>query len=237
MSRAPRFTYPRAVHHVTMRCNNREFLFADPWFDEFFQTVQRARPKFGLLLYNFCLMTNHVHLFFKVPACDTLSESMHWIANTFSRRFNKAMGRNGHLWEGRFRSTIVDETAYFFRCMAYLDLNPVRAGIVKKPIEYRWCGHRALRHEDIAVLDMHPLYVASAPDAACRYALYLKALREEAVRPPVPLAREHFIGSRRFVGRMVKKFGLEGDSYVRRRALDLGLECAGSRLGGRPSRA
>jgi len=208
MSRPPRFSYAHALHHVTLRCNNREFLFADPSFQLFLDVLQEARGLFPLSLYNYCLMTNHVHLVFKAGQDDTLSAAMHWISSTFSRRFNRLRGRHGHLWEGRFRSTIVEENSYFFRCMAYVDLNPVRAKMAATPLEYRWNGHRALRGEDRSVLDFHTLYLDGGKDAESRYASYARILADEAKRPPVSLATRHFVGSTRFVGRMEERFGL-----------------------------
>ena len=231
MSTPLRFSYENAHHHVTLRCNNREFLFTDSSFELFRSIFQEARHKFHLAIYNYCLMTNHVHLFFKVPSADTLSKAMHWIANTFSRRFNKASGRHGHLWEGRFRSTIVEAASYFFRCMAYLDMNPVRAGMVMRPLDYRWCGHRALRDEDPQELDLHPLYLEAGGDAVARYDFYMNLLKEEAARPPVSLAREYFVGTRRFLSKMVDRFGLSEGSFIRRRALDSGLVCLGPKHG------
>jgi len=226
-------SYEDAVHHVTLRCNNREFLFSDSSFALFRDILQEARRKFHLALYNYCLMTNHVHLFFKVEWADTLSKAMHWIANSFSRRFNKASGRHGHLWEGRFRSTIVEAASYFFRCMAYLDLNPVRAGIAATPLGYRWCGHRAVRDEDLRELDFHPLYLEGGREAASRYASYMKLLAEEAARSPMSLARAYFVGTRRFVKRMMDRFELQAAPSYSRRELDGGLVCLGPRWGGK----
>ncbi|MEW6358355.1 MAG: transposase [Planctomycetota bacterium] len=227
MSTPLRLSYANALHHVTLRCNNREFLFADPSFALFLELLQKARGRFRLSLYNYCLMTNHVHLLLETPAADTLSKAMHWIANTFSRQFNKAAGRRGHLWEGRFRSTIVEAESYFFRCMAYLDLNPVRAGMAATPLDYRWSGHRAIRDESAAELDLHALYLESGADSASRYDSYVQLVREEAARPPVSLAREYFVGTRRFVNRMTTRFGLREGRYLRRRKLSSQLECLG----------
>jgi REP-associated tyrosine transposase len=211
MSRAARFSYRHAMHHVTLRCNNREFLFSTPTFNLFLDVLQEARRSFPISLYNYCLMTNHLHLLFKVGHADTLSKVMHWISSTFSKRFNRMAGRRGHLWEGRFRSTIIEESSFFFRCMAYIDLNPVRARMVATPLDYRWCGHRALRNGDESVLDFHRLHLEGGRDAASRYRSYAKLLAEEAERPAVPLATAHFVGTSRFIGRLTKRFGLRGE--------------------------
>jgi putative transposase len=178
-------------------------------------------------------MTNHVHLLFKVGQDDTLSKTMHWVSTVFSRKFNRASGRHGHLWEGRFRSTIVEEESYFLRCMAYVDLNPVRARIVKSPLDYRWCSHKALKDEDHAELDLHPLYFEAGPDARLRYRHYMELVNQEAQRPLVSLANEYFVGSRRFVNRMARKFGLDSDHFMVHKRLASGIEFVGPRRGGK----
>ena len=124
MSRPPRLTYAGALHHVTLRCNNREFLFTDPSFPRFLDVLHRTRAKFPLALYHYCLMTNHVHLLFEVGRDDTLPKAMHWLGTTFAREFNKAEGRKGHLWEGRYRSTIVEDSTYFFAASRFLVGSP-----------------------------------------------------------------------------------------------------------------
>lgn len=206
MPRPPRFTYARAVHHVTLRCNNREFLFATPWFQRFIDLVQEARHEFPIRLFDYCVMTNHVHLLFQVGHADTLPKVMHWLSTAFVRRFNKAMGRCGHLWEGRYRSTIIEQASYFLRCLAYVDLNPVRAGMAGGPADYPWSGHRALSVEDAPQLDTHDLYLGLGSDPESRYRAYREILAEEAARGPFSLARVHFVGRQAFVRRMEARF-------------------------------
>ena len=233
MPRPPRFSYAHAVHHVTLRCNNREFLFAPPSFELFLRTLREARAEFPLRLYHYCLMTNHVHLLFKVGCAETLSKSMHWLGTSFTRRFNKATGRHGHVWEGRFRSTLIEEASYFLRCMAYVDLNPVRAGMVGDSGDYPWSGHSALRAGDATVLDLSPLYLALGADAGARYRAYRAHLAAEAARAPVSLATEYFVGRAGFVSRMAAKFGFRGRrAFLRRTKLGNGVVSLGPRLGG-----
>jgi putative transposase len=135
---------------------------------------------------------------------------MHWLSTMFVGRFSRARRRVGHLWQGRFRSMIVEQDTYLLRCMTYVDLNPGRAGLAATPAEYRWSGHAALRAEDRERLDLHPLYLALGPDAESRYRAYMRLVAEDAAREAVPLAGQYFVGSRRFVGRMAKRFGLAG---------------------------
>ena len=180
MPRPPRFTCPHAVHHVTLRCNNRERLSEAASFERLVWLLQETRRRSPLSLFHYCLMTN------------------------------RARGRVGRLWQGRFRSTLVGRDTCSLRCMTYVDLNPVRAGIVATPAEYPWSGHAALRAEDCERLDLHPLYLSLAPDAESRYEAYMALVAEDAGREAVALAGRYFVGSRRFVGRMAKKFGLGG---------------------------
>jgi len=236
MPRPPRLTYPGAVHHVTLRCNNREFLFEPSSLQLFQRSLGKARERFPLLLYNYCLMTNHVHLIFEVGRDDALSKAMHWLSTSFTRRFNQLAGRNGHVWEGRFRSAIIEAPSYFLRCMAYVDLNPVRAGLAAASLDYRWCGHAALEAQDANVLDFHPLYQECGSNPAERYRYYAALLAEEAARPPVTLATEYFVGTPRFVRRMESKFGFSsGRKPLAHREFGLGIVAAG-RQRGRPIR-
>jgi putative transposase len=196
------------MHHVTLRCNNREFLFDPASFELFRELLAETRRRFPLSLFHYALLTNHVHLCLQVGLADTLSRAMHWLSTTFIGRFNRERGRVGHLWQGRFRSTLVEQETYFLRCMTYVDLNPVRAGLVTTPAEYPWSGHAALRAEDTEQLDLHPLYLELGPDPASRYRAYTALVAEDAARDALPLATRHCVGSRRFVGRMAKRFGL-----------------------------
>jgi len=233
VSRPPRFSYAHAVHHVTLRCNNREFLFTPPSFELFLRVLSDARDRFPLHLYNHCLMTNHVHLLLKVGRDDTLSTAMRWLSTSFVRRFNRVTGRKGHLWEGRFRSTLIEESTSFLRCMAYVDLNPVRAGMAPTPLDYPWSAHSALRAEDGESVELHELYLGLGADPARRYRAYLELLSAEAAREPFSLATAYFVGSPRFVSRMESRFGLRGSgAALRRKPLGSGLVWAGPRHGG-----
>ena len=230
MSRPPRFSYPHALHHATLRCNNREFLFTRPSFELFLAVLREACARFPIHLYNYCLMTNHVHLLFKVGLADTLSKAMHWLSTSLVRRFNRAADRKGHLWEGRFRSTLIEEATSFFRCMAYVDLNPVRAAMVAAPDAYPWSAHAALRAEHTDHIALHDLYLELGADPASRYRAYRDILADEAARPPFSLATAYFLGSQRFVSRMERRFAT--GAGLRRTPLGGGLVCVGPMRGG-----
>ena len=222
MGRSPRFTYADALHHVTMRCNNKEFLFDDGSRRLFLDLLARSCLLHDVALYNYCILTNHLHLLFKVFGDDVLSKFMHHVSNRFARKFNASQGRNGHLWEGRFRSTIVQEKTCFWRCMAYVDLNPVRAGIVRTAQDYAWSGHRHITAEDQSIIRMHPYYLACAADPAARRKLYLDFLKQEAAREAYSLANALFMGDRPFVRRLEERFALRAIKGHRTTLVDLG---------------
>jgi len=99
MGRSRRFSYQGALHHVTMRCNNKEFLFENESKLLFMDQLAKSCSLHDIALFNYCLMTNHLHLRFKVFDDRVLSVFMHHLANVFARRFNILRGRKGHLWE------------------------------------------------------------------------------------------------------------------------------------------
>jgi len=238
MGRSPRLTYGGALHHVTMRCNNKEFLFDEESFRQFLGVLLETCEKFHTPLYNYCLMTNHVHLLFEVGADDVLSRFMHRLANVFAKRFNAARDRKGHLWEGRFVSTIVEARSYFFRCMAYIDLNPVRAGMAEAPGDHEWCAHRHVVAENELAVAIHDLYKELGRTPAKRRRAYLRLLEAEAGRPPYSLAGTLLVGSPRFTRRLQKRFGitLEARSRFQRLELDDGIRAIELRKGGRARR-
>ena len=109
MGRPLRYTYAGAYHHVSVRCNNREFQFDDDaLFERLVGLIADARRAHRFRLLDYCLMSNHYHLLVRVPRDDTLPKAMHAITNRFSRWFNAQRGRCGHLWEGRYRSTVIE---------------------------------------------------------------------------------------------------------------------------------
>ncbi|MFW6157896.1 MAG: REP-associated tyrosine transposase [Planctomycetota bacterium] len=235
MGRPPRLTYAGAMHHVTMRCNNKEFLFDEESQTMYLHLLHETCDRFELPLYNFCLMTNHAHLLFRVPADDSLSRSMHRLQSTFSNRFNRARGRKGHLWEGRFVSTVVEEYSYFLRCMAYIDVNPVRAGIVTQPGDYRWSGHRHLAAEDESIITLHPSYLALGDTPEARYTNYRRILAAELDREAYSLAGTLVVGTEHFVRGIEERFGIAEGSRFCRHELGAGVQAL-EPLKGRPER-
>ena len=142
MARLPRLIIPGQVHHVLQRGNNGQAIFLRPadyarMVDILAEQVQRL----DIALHAYVLMENHFHLLATPGAEDSLQQLLQAIGRSYVRYFNQVSGRSGTLWEGRYRSTVLQAERYLLPCMAYMDLNPVRAGLVSQPDAYLWSSH------------------------------------------------------------------------------------------------
>jgi putative transposase len=144
MARQPRFFVPGEVLHVIQRGNNREPIFAAPNDLRFFLScLANACRAHGLLVHSYVLMTNHLHLLPTPRNKESLPRTMQSVGRRYVQYFNTVYERTGTLWEGRYRATVVDSEQYLLTCMRYIELNPVRAGLVRHPGEYRWSSYHA----------------------------------------------------------------------------------------------
>ena len=143
MARMSRLAVAGYPHHLIQRGNNRAAIFLD---DEdrarYLGLLRAAATAAGVALHAYVLMTNHVHLLATPAAGDALSRMMQALGRNYVGWFNHRHGRSGTLWEGRFRSGLVEGDAHLLGCMRYIELNPVRAGIVRAPADYRWSSAR-----------------------------------------------------------------------------------------------
>ncbi len=182
MARIARLIVPKQVHHVIQRGNNRQAIFFDEEDFEFYLELLREQAAlFQCLIHAYVLMTNHVHLLVTPLTSDGVSLLMQFIGRRYVRYINKKYGRSGTLWEGRFRASLVDSEAYLFVCMRYIELNPVRARMVRRPESYAWSSHQAHIGAVIdSILTPHELYTGLGRSIAKRQKAY-KALFSQAV--------------------------------------------------------
>jgi putative transposase len=143
MARLPRIEVPGVPQHVIVRGNNRAELFRDDADRQVFLTfLEQGLEACACDLHAFVLMGNHVHLLATGHVTGELSELMQRVGRKFARLMNIRWERTGTLFEGRFRSSLVDSESYLLTCMRYIELNPVRAGIVDHPARYYWSSYR-----------------------------------------------------------------------------------------------
>ena len=142
MARLPRLTLAGYPHHVIQRGNNRQAIFvtaAD--YQYFLCLIEENAKKFEVDVHAYVLMTNHFHLLATPQTDNALPQLMQAVGRSYVRYFNDLQRRTGSLWEGRYRSTLIETDRYLLACMAYIDLNPVRAAMVAEPLDYAWSSH------------------------------------------------------------------------------------------------
>lgn len=160
MARLPRLTVPGYPHHIIQRGNNRQpICLTSGDYETFLATLAETARKFSVAVHSYVLMTNHVHLLATPEGSDGIPGMMQSLGRSYVRHFNGRHGRTGTLWEGRYKSTVIQAERYLLACMAYIDLNPVRAGMVGNPADYPWSSHGYYigRRADRLVTP-HPLY-------------------------------------------------------------------------------
>lgn len=142
MARLPRLTIAGAAHHVIQRGNNRQNVFVtDEDFEYFLGLLLDYARQFQVAVHAYVLMDNHFHLLVTPQNAEGLPQMMQALGRRYVRYFNDRHHRSGTLWEGRYRATVIESERYLLTCMAYLDLNPVRAGMVPDARDYRWSSH------------------------------------------------------------------------------------------------
>ena len=143
MARQPRLTVPGYPHHVIQRGNNRQLIVLDDADRlRLLALLAEYAPRFKVALHAYVLMDNHFHLLATPETQDGLPQLMQAVGRSYVRYFNNRHGRSGTLWEGRYKSTLIETERYLLACMVYIDLNPVRAGMVAEPALYPWSSHR-----------------------------------------------------------------------------------------------
>ncbi len=162
MARLARLTIAGYPHHVIQRGNNRQAIFMDDVDRVGLLDLLKAQAAVHQVAINaYVLMSNHLHLLLTPATAEGMPRMMQAVGRSYVRAFNRRHGRSGTLWEGRYRSTVIEAERHLLACMAYIDLNPVRAGLVAEPAEHPWSSHAALvgLRAD-GVVTPHPLYWA-----------------------------------------------------------------------------
>jgi putative transposase len=144
MARLGRYFLPNQPLHVIQRGNNREpIFFAEDDYVRYREWLASAASDWGCTVHAYVLMTNHVHLLVTPRDVESLPRTMQSLGRRYVRHINTVYRRTGTLWEGRYRAAPIDTEAYFLSCCRYIELNPVRARMVRHPGDYSWSSYRA----------------------------------------------------------------------------------------------
>ena len=213
MAQRLRISFAGAVFHVTSRGNNREKIFLDEDdFERYRFLLRKYHAKHNFKLYAYALMPNHVHLLIQTSTTASISKIMHAINTSYAMYFNSKHDHTGHVWQGRFHSSIIDTENYLLEVMRYMDLNPVRASISKRPENYDWTSYRRYaegKRDDL--LDPHELYLNISKRNAQRQQVYREfveeRLEEGAGQREPALTYSIFVGGEDFESRMIRLYG------------------------------
>jgi putative transposase len=174
MARLPRLNLPGIPQHIVQRGNNRQVsFFAEQDYAVYLDKLKDYAKKYKVAVHAYVLMTNHVHLLMTPETEKGVSQLMQALGRYYVMYINKTYQRSGTLWEGRYKSTLVDSENYFLVVSRYIELNPVRAGMVSHPVEYPWSSYRGNALEiNIELLTAHSCYQALGKTAFERQASY-----------------------------------------------------------------
>lgn len=220
MTRKIRLEYPGALYHVTARGVQKGAIFLDD-FDRrtLLRLMSRTFKSGHARAFAYCLMGNHYHLVIQTQQAN-LSALMHRINSAYSQAFNRRHGRNGHVLEGRFQAIHVDRDGYLLKVCRYVDLNPVRAGLVESPALWNWSSYRAhvgqtVAPDWLAVEEMLGALTGHAPacesdfeEAQQSYADWVTAGREVRLWSE-SLRDSHYLGDDAFIERIAGRLSPE----------------------------
>lgn len=224
MARLPRFYIPGYPQHVIQRGNNRAACFYEKGDYQLYLTyLKEAAAKYQVAVHAYVLMTNHVHLLVTPQDKDGISRMMQSIGRKYVQFFNHKYSRTGTLWEGRYKSTLVDTDNYLFTVYRYIEMNPVRAGIVKQPIAYPWSSFKGnALGKDIPLLTPHELYTQLGKTNNARQAAYRQLFNIYIAEQDLTVIREA----------TNKGWVLGDDEFKTRLSIKTGRRCSSMGRGG-----
>ncbi|MBS1258157.1 MAG: hypothetical protein MAG551_01210 [Candidatus Scalindua arabica] len=209
MSRTARIVVPDLPYHITQRGNYQQEIFQDnedrlnylSWINEY-------SKKYKLSIFAYCLMDNHVHFIVIPQKEDSLAKVFSISHMRYSQYFNKKKNASGHLWQGRFYSCVLDE-GYLLTALRYVERNPVRAGIVRKPWRWKWSSAREHVGRRNGIIDLEKI-TALIDTTAEEWKEYIDLDENEEevedIRKHTLLGRP--LGTKDFISKLAKRIGM-----------------------------
>ena len=170
MPRRPREYIEGMPYHIVQRGNNKEPCFVNlDDYAHYLELWKECRRRYRVNVHAYCLMTNHIHFIVSSERKDGISTVMKVVGSRYAFHFNRSYSRTGTLWEGRHKSSLIDSSSYLLACYRYVEMNPVRAGMVARPEEYKWSSFGENALGDSGWLDLHLeyLYLGATRDERC----------------------------------------------------------------------
>jgi putative transposase len=172
---------PDVPLHIIQRGNNRQpCFFGDEDYQFYLEWLKEYSQSAGCSIHGYVLMTNHVHLLLTPQKSESAGNLMKRLGQRYVQYINRTYKRSGTLWEGRYRSSIIQQQEYLFTCQRYIEMNPVRAGMVDHPGKYRWSSYRVNSQGDKSdLITHHVLYRNLGRDDEERQLSYRELFRHE----------------------------------------------------------
>lgn len=181
MARQCRYDLSEVAQHVIQRGNNRCVIFVCEDDCAYFKDLLvESGERYAVDFHAYVLMTNHAHFLITPHEVGAVGRLLQSLGRRYVQYFNRRYGRSGTLWEGRYRATVVDSDGYLMACYRYIELNPVRAGLVRRPEDFVWSSFRrnASGAAD-ALVTTHPIFDGLGPDANGRQTAYRKLFNHD----------------------------------------------------------
>lgn len=214
MPRRARVLLPGATLHLIQRGNNRSAcFFAEEDYLFYLEHLADQARKHNCAIHAWCLMTNHVHLLLTPAKPESAGMLMKGLGQRFVQYINRTYRRSRTLWEGRFRSCLMQEDSYVLACYRYIEMNPVRAGMVEHPAEYRWSSYRTnAQAEQSALITRHSVCQALGEADGARAEAYRELFRHQLELGLVDQIRSatngnYALGSSRFTAEVERVLG------------------------------
>ena len=221
MPRLARIAPEENVYHILTRGNNRQDIFkGESDYRKYIEILQKYKERYKFSLYHYVLMKNHVHLVLETSLKGgSLAAIMKGINLSYAQYYKTKYGHIGHFWQDRYKSILVSRDEYLLACGSYVELNPVRAGVVKDPKDYRWSsyGVYAFGKSD-GMTDRHPIYEEWSKDEAelrRRYREFVKGMLKEKAAMKGEMDRRVVYGSEDFIKEV--EGGYKISAVIRRR--------------------
>ncbi len=195
------------IYHVLNRGNGKQVVFhKDQDYEAFIDLMVKTKAQYAIKIFAYCLMPNHFHLVVMPVQAEELSKSMQWLLTSHVRRYHRHYGSSGHIWQGRFKSFIIQNDNHLLTVMRYVEVNPVRAALVGSAKEWIWSSHRELIGEKSPFLvDKTPIELTQNWNRYVDEPLTEKELQN--IRQSVH--RQSPYGTLRWQVQVSKKLGLE----------------------------
>ncbi len=224
MARLPRYSIVNQPQHVILQARDgQNIYFAEQDYQYFHDCLDAAAYNYNLKLHAYVLMPDHVHVLVTPGNSDSVSRMVQSLGRNYVQYFNECYDSTGTLWEGRYRATVIDAKNYMLTCCRYIELNPVRNGLVEKPQQYRWSSyaHNALGETDEMITASREYQNLGDSDGE-RVKAYRKLFRQKLDAQQVEEITESalkgwVLGDARFAARIAKLSGRRATQLPRGR--------------------